>query len=373
MHKILEKLNELKKRIPLKLMDRYLSLEIIKPFFYGLAGFILILLGNTLFIYADLIIKNGVPFLDVLLLLLYNIPASLVVAFPVALMFGILITLGRMTRDSEITAMKASGISLWRITAPLFVVAMSVSIIDFYFNEIVVPWSNNQSQKLVQEIILKRPMPAIQENVFFSTNDDRYFYIKRVDRHANKLFDLMIFEYNGGTRIPKVITANEAYFTGNKWLLSKGLYHQYGDDGFVREESSFSDMEIKFDRDVLKFFESPKSPQEMSTQELKQQIKLFDKSNADTKALKVDYYLKYSIPMACFFAALIAIPFGLMFSKGGAYMGVGISIVLVFGYYVIMSFSRSFGVNGAIDPLLAAWSQNIIFAAIGLTLLARLR
>jgi LPS export ABC transporter permease LptG len=372
MIKIAEKFTELKRYIPLKLLDRYLSAEIIKPFIYGLLGFIIILLGNTLYIYADLIIKNHVPFLDVLFLLLYNIPASLVVAFPVALMFGILITLGRMSRDSEIIAMKASGISLWRITAPLFAVAIGVSILNFYFNEIVVPWANNQSQHLVQEIILKRPMPAIQENVFFSTNDDRYFYIKRVDRHANKLFDIMIFEYNG-TRIPKVITAQEASFTGSKWLLNSGIYHQYGDDGFLKEETTFSDMEIKFDRDVVKFFEAPKSPQEMSTKELKQQIKLFDRSNADTKGLKVDYYLKYSIPMACFFAALIAIPFGLMFSKGGAYLGVGISIVLVFIYYVVMSFSRSFGVNGAIDPFLAAWSQNIIFAVVGLIFLFRLR
>ncbi len=357
--------------IQLKIIDRYLLKELANPFFFGIAGFVMIMLGNTLFIYADLIIRNKVPPGIVGMLLLYNLPAAMVVAFPVAFLFAVLMALGRMAKDSEIIAIRAGGTSYRRLLIPVFVAALAVSLLNFIFNESVVPWANHQSQKLIQEMILKQPLPAIQEDIFFNAGDNRYFYIKKVDRKANKLYNIIIFEKKAYNTPPKVITAESADFTGSAWELYSGMIHEYDAQGFVSQEIKFDRMHIAFDRDTFQFFSGVKSPQEMSSKELSTQIQLFDKGGADTKVLKVDYYFKYSIPLASFFAAMIAAPLGLMFYRGGGYLGVGLSIVLVFIYYVMMSFSRSFGINGVLPPVLSAWSQNLLFGVVGLLLLWR--
>jgi lipopolysaccharide export system permease protein len=131
-------------------------------------------------------------------------------------------------------------------------------------------------------------------------------------------------------------------------------------------------MSVKVALNPEAFFASgERSPQEKSSNDLKNDIEALRGGGADTKGMEVDYWMKFSLPLATFFSTLLAAPLGAKFSRMGGYIGVVFTIILVFIYYVVMSVARSLGNNGVVDPVTGAWIQNYLFAVVGLFLLWR--
>src|SRR5205085_530417 len=125
-----------------------------------------------------LLVHSKVPAKEVLNLLLYSVPADLVVAFPVAYQFATLIAIGRMTKDSEVTAMRSLGLGFNRIIWPILAVSLVVSYGGYLLNDVVVPWANRKTVDLVRDIMLHQTQPIIKENIFFrGTGENRYFYL----------------------------------------------------------------------------------------------------------------------------------------------------------------------------------------------------
>ncbi|HEY9724328.1 MAG TPA: LptF/LptG family permease [Oscillatoriaceae cyanobacterium] len=356
----------------MKLVDRYIIAELVRPFLLGVAGFVVIMLANTLYLYAELIVHSGVSVGVVAMLLAYNLPAIIVVTFPVAFLFSTLLAIGRLSKDSEVTALRSVGVSFRRILMPILAVSVVVSYASFAINDYVVPWANRQVVDLTRELVLHQTQPVIKENVFFKgTKEDRYFYVRQVDRRTNEMYDVFIFDKRGGAQ--QVITAEEAHWVGDSWQLSNGVLSDYDEWGSVKDESSFRDMNVKVAIDPETFFKAgDRSPQEKGSSELWQEIQTLQSGGEDVKSMLVDYYMKFSLPLATFFSALLAAPLGARFSRMGGYIGVVFSIILVFIYYVVMSVARSLGNNGVIDPITGAWIQNYLFGVVGAYLLWRI-
>jgi lipopolysaccharide export system permease protein len=365
-------LNSWSARLPrgLTIIDRYIIMELQKPFFAGSFGFIVMNLANLLYIYANLIVSSGVPIPIVLKLLGFNLPAIAVITFPVAFLFATLLATGRLSRDTEITALRACGTSFRRLCVPIILGSLLWSGIGFWFNDQVVPWANRNVVDLVRTIMLRQSKPVYKDNVFFKGQDNRYFYVKQVDERTNVMYSVLIIDRTGPKQV--VISAKEGTWSGKHWKLTDGIVHEYGDEDFVEKEQPFSNYEVTVDQNPETFFkQGDLSPQEQTAKQLRTQIDTMKSGGVDTKGIEVDYYLKYSLPLATFFIALFAAPIGLRFARLGAFIGVALTIACVFVYYVLMSICRSMGNAGMIDPITGAWFENYVFGAVGIYLLWR--
>jgi lipopolysaccharide export system permease protein len=167
----------------------------------------------------------------------------------------------------------------------------------------------------------------------------------------------------------KVITARSGSWEGTKWRLQQGVIQWYDQEGFVTEESSFDTLEIDVRFRIEDRLDDKRDPKEMSASELYERIAERRSGGLDTRQFDVEYNFKLAQPLASFFAAFIAAPIGMRFSRFGNFAGVAVSIFVIFIYYVSESIGRSLGSNGLLTPYIASWLYNIAFFVGGVYLL----
>ena len=337
---------------------------------FGIVGFILIMITDLLFTYTDLIINKGVPLLIILRLLIFKLPAIMVLTFPVSTVFATTMVLSRMSRDNEVVALRTSGISLIRISAAIVVISLVVTGMSYFTNEFLVPWTNHISENIIREMILKEPATDIKENVFFRDSSNRFFFVKRFDSSKALLESVLIYEVNEG-RFPRVISAASAKYDGTKWTLYNGVIHRFDDSsGKLSYEADFSEMDLLVNENMENFSDQ-KTTYEMNSRELSQLVSMLQKGGVNTKALLTDLYMKVSVPFTCLVFALIGIPFSLPAVRSGRAFGMVFCVALIFTFYVVASVFRSFGHGGIMDPLFAAWLPNVFFGCAGVAMIIR--
>lgn len=354
-------------RNKIKLMDKYIIKEVAYPFVLGIFIITVILIGNYFFQLTDLIIVKKVPIYLVLKLLNYKLPSVMVETFPIAILFATMTGIGRLNRENEITAFRMGGISVFRLIIPLLIFGIIISGVIFILNEEIVPWSNNQANNIIRETIIKDSMPDLSEEVFFKGPKGRLFFVKDYDQKQGIIKNIIIYELKD-KKFPEVITAEKGIVKENIWYLEQGIIHQYSDKGHMIFESRFNKMEIQLTDEMKRLYGSQKSTSEMSRKELKKRIDLFKNSGVSVDSLLVDYHLKLSEPFTVLIFILISVPLSLS-NKESRVLNLVFTIIIVFLYYIIMSFSRSFGKNNVFSPLLAAWLPNLIFSVLGILLL----
>ncbi|MBM3270953.1 MAG: LptF/LptG family permease [Candidatus Sericytochromatia bacterium] len=358
----------------MRIIDRYVMAELFRPFFVGVFGFIILMLSFSLSNFTDIIFSAGAPPGPVMMLLMYTLPSVVVLAFPVSYLFSSLLGIGRMSRDMEITALRSSGISVKRVLAPILAGAALVSLANFFFNDFVVPASNREIKRIKAELMKESLRPIIRPNVFFKGTEGRHFYVKAVDTRNGQMSDIFILDQTRPGGLPQVITAKEGKWVSvpnaGIWILSNGAVHKYSDEGFVEHEIRFAKLHIQFKMENP-FLGGDLDPAEMNANQLNSKVADLKKIGASTHQLEVAFHTKYSVPLATFAAALISAPLGMIFSRLGPYIGVALSVILVFLYYTAMQTFQAMGQAGFLHPILAAWLQNIIFGVVGLVLLTR--
>jgi len=352
----------------LKILDRYIISEVLSFVALTASALTIMLIVRTLFELTDMLINERVAWPYIIKLLVYRLPAFLVLTFPMSLLASSELAIGRLSTDSEITAMRASGISLRRIIIPFLIAALAVSILSFVINDYIVPNANYLSQNIIHEIVQKKGLSYIRQNVFFRDAENRYFYVNRFDEKNMIMQDIIVYEFTGENSL-KRITAKEGKWITDTWKLENGtIYNNHeGEEGTY--QMSFAILDINLKEDFQNFFKNQRTPQEMSSKELKQQIDILQQAGVDTKSFEVDLYMKYSVPFSGLIFVLLGVPLGLRVKRGNKATGIIISIVLVFIYYISVSTIRSFGKGGIMAPVLAAWLPNIIFAILGTILI----
>lgn len=344
--------------------------EFCGPFIGCVGGFVLIVLAGQLFWLAELIIVKKVAASAVARMLLYKLPDAVVQSLPVATLFGALLAIARLSKDSELSALRASGARVPRLLLPLLGLALAVSVLTFWLNERIVPWTNHQYENMVRKLVLQEALPSVEENVFFRGTQDRFFYVREADANAGLLRDVMIYEVRSD-RLPRIITARRGSAKGTLWTLEDGVVHDLDSDGYVAYEAKFKSMTIEMDQGLEAFFGEQKTPAEMSRAELGEHIALFRRSGIEVNALVVDYDFKLSLPLASLVFVLTGAPLAVAGPRSGRLFGAAVSGCVALSYYVVSSILRSLGCNGILPPLAAAWIPNFVFAAAGVLLMIR--
>jgi lipopolysaccharide export system permease protein len=355
----------------LKTIDRYILAELLKPFVAGVVAFLIIMISNTLYIFMELIVKNNIDGWTVTQMLLYSLPAIVVVTLPVAYMFATLLALGRLGRDSEIIALRACGVSLTRCIAPVIIVSLLISGVGYWLNESVVPWANRQTVEVIKVMLRKKPLQAVKAKQFLNS-DKRNFYVGEVDREQGILSEMYVIDQSKGG-FPQLIQAEKAVRKDTKWELRDGIVRKLDTQGYIDHEIRFKRMEIEMNINSDSVFPNQLDVRQLASGDARKLIEDKRAQGQNTNRDEVDYHNKFSLPLATFFTILLAAPIGIRFSKMGNYFGVAISIALVFIWYVTYSMFSNLGITGQVPPFLAAWVQNLAFGGVGLILLVQMQ
>ncbi|MFC1771086.1 LptF/LptG family permease [Candidatus Margulisiibacteriota bacterium] len=346
------------------ILDRYILGQFLGPFVLSVCGFALIAAIDILFYLVELTVISGVPFLTVMRLLVYKLPGIMVLFFPMAVLFAVMLLLVRMAKDNELTVLRSSGVSTFRILIPIFIIFIAISYLSFFTNEQIVPWTNETSDRLIRQEIQKRPPPTIVENVVFKDGEGRFFYIKNIDSKDQIMKDILIFYQT--LRFPRIITAEEARWDKTSWTLINGQVQEIDENGLIEFVDRFSEMVIHVADEVSTFYRHRKSARQMDSGELKEKISILHKGGISTRALKVEFHLKKSLPTACLIFGITGIALCLSFVRSGKdWWGVIIAIcvaVLSVGlYFFILAVSRALAKDGILLPFVGAWAPNIIY------------
>lgn len=351
----------------MRLLDKYITREFIPPFLGAVLGFTIMLLSGTVFELMDYIFSNKMPVHVVLELLVHSVPKFVVFTLPIGALFGALLSLGRLVRDSEMGAIRSAGVSFRRISIPLLLVSVLLSGCAYMINEYVVPKSENRAQNLIRQTLYKDAMPNIEENVFFRGTGDRFFYVGKVNSATSQLETVLIYEMEG-QEYPGIITAESGTFENGLWHLRNGVSRTFDERGHTVHEVRWDALEYHMPDDDVPFFGNQKTTDEMTRAELGEHLKLFKRSGLDVKRLETEYHMKLALPFASFLWVFLGAPLSLRSVRSARIFGAVAAILITFGYFVISALFRSFGNNGIISPLAGAWAANVLFFALGLWL-----
>jgi len=356
-----------------KTIDKYVLKELLEPFLFGMAFFIAIFLIDLMMELVNLIFAKGVPLSVVSLFFIYSLPPTLVISFPMALLLANLVGFGRMSSDSEITALKAGGYSFARIVAPSIVAGLFITGMTLIFNEKLVPVANEKFSKLFRrEVTLKRPLPTIAENRFFEAGPGRKFFVRKFDQKTKDMFGVVMYE-GQSKGFPRVVEAEKARIDNGVCYFWNGRVSNIHLSGEDRNYTYFEVMNYPIDTHYVNPDHVPenKSARNMSLPELYKFIKESEMRGMPERIITqhwIELWSKISIPFAAFIFVLIGAPLGSQTSRSGSGIGVGMSVVIIFIYYLLMGAGKALAKGAFLSPFFGVWFPNIIIGIVGLWL-----
>ena len=363
------------KYLKFRALDSFIFHELVGPFFFGIMSFTIIMVaGGLLFRIADLVIKNGVSLGIVLRLFLYYLPKMVALTIPMSCLLAALLGFNKLSANSEIVALKSSGISFLRIVRPVIIMAFFVSTGAFFINETLVPVSERAAANVMAYEVFKQSPPVFSEKVFLKEESGgslkRVIYVNRIDIKDGKMSDVIIQEFENG-QLSRLVSAEKGQWIDGSWWLEEGKVFEITKEKAVSLLFTFDKQALQLNLNPEEVSRAARTPDEMSLMELFREIRLMKQRGMDVSKLVMILNLRFSIPWACLVLALVGAPPPPPPQRSSSGMGLGLSVIIVFVYYVILSFTQSLGDAGYLHPVFAAWIANIVFLIIGAGLTLR--
>jgi LPS export ABC transporter permease LptG/LPS export ABC transporter permease LptF len=334
-----------------------------------LATFLILALVFTFFELLTDIVRNKVPVIMLAEYLLNLSPSLLYVMAPVAVLLAVLITFGLLEKSSELTAMKATGISIYRAALPVIVVCAIFAAAMFVFDQLYIPHTNQQQEILRNQIKGRPPQTYLQADrkwIFGQNND--IFYYQVFDPDTNQLGGVSIFEFDPNTfQLTRRIYAAHAHWDDslNKWVFAQGWIRSLSGTS-IQEYRTFDVATFnELHEDPSYFKKEVKQSSEMNYEELQRYIRDLEQSGFDTVRLKVQLEKKLAFPLITLVMAVLAVPFAASGRKGGALGSVVVAIAIAVVYWVTAGLFEAMGNANQLPAMLAAWAPDFIFALAG--------
>ncbi|HET9685000.1 MAG TPA: LptF/LptG family permease [Gemmatimonadaceae bacterium] len=353
-------------------LDRYVLLEWMKIFVTTALGLPFLLVIIDLTDHLQTYLNRNIPPGDIALSYVYWMPQSMFMALPAAVLFATVFSIGNFTRHSEITAAKASGISFYRLAAPILLGALLATVLDLTIAEIV-PITDLRRNDLIGDT--KSQTGTQRYNFAFAAEYGRVYKAQQLDVPTGRLQQLQIERKGNGKDYPTVlISAKDAQYTAGKgWVLHDGVMHVIRDSAPAFAMSFATMRDSMMTERPVDMMAKPRDPQEMRFAELSRFIRALERSGGDASVLRVERALKIAIPMTCLVIALFGAPLATSTQRGGTAYGIGLSLGITVTFLMLIQLTKAVGGKGIIAPDLAAWIPNALFAVMGVILLARVR
>lgn len=358
----------------MRILDKYILKQFMGPFLFGVAAFTAIFVGSdTLLKIAEYVTKYGASVTSAIKIFILALPSIVVYTFPMAVLLGSLMCFSKLSGSSELIVMRSAGQSFTRLAMPVFITAFIISIGAVAFNEFVVPWANHEYQ-LVLNVEIKRNMnPGVTDHVVLRDVQDgkivHLLYARKYDPKAKTLSNITIQEFQDENLV-RMENAPRAEWKNGNWVMEDGVIYDLTTEG-VDRMMHFSNQVINYAESPDKIQKDQKKEEEMTIRELAQQVKAFESAHADTTGLVMEMNRRFSLPLASFIFALVGAPLGVQKQRSSSSVGFGISVVIIFLYYAVMTFAGALGRGHVIPPELSIWIPNIIAFITGVLLIRR--
>jgi LPS export ABC transporter permease LptF/LPS export ABC transporter permease LptG len=368
-------------RFPLlpQVVDTYLLSSFLFYFVLWLVSFVLMFQVFTFFELLSDVIKNHIPMSRVFTYLFFLSPRLIYRFTPVSVLTAVLVVFGVLTKNNEVTAFKACGVSMYRLAVPILVGGFLLSGGLFAFDHYWVPEAD-RIQDAIRSEIKGRPAQTYLDpkRTWFYGLEDRIYNYKYFDQKANVMLGVNVFEIDPATfRLKKHIVAERARWEPalNAWVFQNGWsrdlkgYDSAAVFDFAGNIRVFPELKETPDYFVKEALQSS----QMNFLELRSYIGELQQSGFDTIPLKVQLYKKFSVPLFAFILALVSAPLAFLAGNRGGMAGIGMSFVIFVTYVSVDQFFQQLGNLSELPPQLAAWSPDVIFSLVGLYFLARMR
>ena len=363
-----------------RILDEYVVREFLNTFLLVLSGFVLLMLIFTFFDLVGDILRNHIPLTTVGAYLVNLTPDMLYNITPLAVLIAVLVTFGVLNRNSEIIAMKATGVSLYRLVIPIVSIAAVLSIGLFLFDQFYLPQANRK-QEALRNIIKGKPPQTVshpEHNWIFGEprpgEPGRIFYYEFYDPDRMEFANLSVFEFDPST------------FSLTRRIFAARVYRDKHDDawqfqgGWVRDMNTVETTSYREFRQT-EFSEIHEAPgyftkenlqsQEMNFGQLDSYIHDLQQSGFDTMRLRVALWHKLAYPLIAIVMAVLAIPFALSMGRRGSLSAIAIAIGVALAYWVVDNLFGAMGNVNYLPAAMAAWSSDALFALVGGYLLLR--
>ena len=357
-------------------VNRYVFREMIPPFVISLMLFTFIFLMAKILRITDLIVNYGVSLASVLLLLIYSTPSFLIFVLPMSVMMGVLLAFLRLSHDNEIIALKAGGISVYRLLPPVFVFCLMGCLVTGFVSICGAPWGRLSSKALLFKTATSNVDIGLKERTFIDRFDGVMLYVSQIDAQDKTLIDVYIEDQQTPGMVNTVVASRGKLFFSPESLtfrlaLFNGLINEVDQKNRTVHSISFDsyDFNLELAQVLSAKKQGEKGRKEMSLRELRQSLKAATGKDAEYYLTLTEYHKKLSIPFACFVLGLVAVPLGIQSKSAKRSFGTVLGLVFFLIYYVLMSVGLVLGETGACPPIIGMWVPNLMIGTIGFYLL----
>ncbi|UCG14218.1 MAG: LPS export ABC transporter permease LptF [Deltaproteobacteria bacterium] len=358
-----------------KTLLRYLVVEQVVPFFVSLFVLTVVLFLGKSMRYTQLLLGSGSGLTDLGKLLVYSLPYFLAFTIPMATLLAVLVSFARLAHDSEITAMKAAGISFYGMIPPVALLAGSAWLITLCLSLFVFPNANIALDRVLLEMAQSRAHLAFKERVFNNQFGGLVFFINRISSDGKRFQEVFISdERSPETR--NTIVAEEGLLVtepdGRRIILRlfRGSIMRLGDDMQSVQTIRFQNYDFSVDLQSVAFGGSRfhKDKQHFSMRELREALASTEPGSERHNILSLEWHRRFSLPFACIVLGFIAAPLSVQSGSQSRLSGVVIGLVLFLVYYILLSAAQALGEDGTYPPAIGLWLPNVVFGILAVVL-----
>ena len=358
-----------------RILHRYVFREILVPFGFGLSVFTGILLIARLLRLIELVVTRGVPALNILRLLGYIMPAFLEVTVPMAMLLSILVAFGRLSADSEMIAMRSSGLSLYQLVPPVATFVVLATLATAALSIWARPWGNRALKSALFDIARTRASAGIKPQIFNDDFPGLVIYAETIDATSDRLRHVLISDERDGSQRNTIFAVEGVMVSDTDaqavtLRLRDGLIHTTDGRAGTEYQTRFESYDVNLDlrQMIAGARERERDPKELTLGQLRRAIAAKRKAGLPFESELIEYHRKFSIPFACVVFGLVGVPLGVQPVRAARARGFILSLATIFGYYVILSFGQALAEQAVIPAAVGLWLPNLVFAVLGVWL-----
>jgi lipopolysaccharide export system permease protein len=347
---------------------RYIAREVSSAFLLGVVIFTGVLLMGKMLKLADMVVSKGVPLADILLMIVYLIPNFAIITIPMSLLLAVLLAFSRISGDSEIIAIKASGISLFKLLPPILAIALCAYILTALTALYALPMGHSAFKQLLRQSVQQRLSLNLKERVFNSDIPGLLVYIDNSDSKSGAMTGVMIQDERNPADVSTIFAKTGSIRldeSSNRIFLhlTDGSIHQ-SRPGELYRLLGFNEYDLSVNLPAATA-NAEKNEIEMTLAELRQNLKSGGFSAKLMTNMGFEIHRRFALPFACFIFAVVAVPLGIQNRRSGKAAGFSLSIATLLLFYIFQSFGKTLAAKGILTPFAAMWLPNLIFLAGG--------
>ncbi|ORJ59533.1 LPS export ABC transporter permease LptG [Geothermobacter hydrogeniphilus] len=359
----------------MRLLDRYLLKNYVRIFALALAAFGGIYLLVEFFEKVDDFLEHKAAINLYLAYFFWKIPIILKDITPLAVLLATFLTLGGLSRHGELTAMRACGIGLVRISRPLVLAALTVSLLLLVGGDLVTPLAAHKTEYIMRTEVSGQPPLAMKRDSLWFREGRNIIFIRLAEPKKNQLQGVTIYEMDQNFHLRRRLDAKKAYYDASAgWILEYVKIHDFSGERNLKNFSAKKLLPYPLQKKPENFNAAVRRNDEARLQDLYRQVRQLEAEGYDATRARVDLQARIATPFTCLVMAFLGIPFALQRGRASNLaLGIGISIAIGISYFLLQATLLAFGYAGALPPWLAAWSGNLLVGMLGTWMLLNTR